>query len=465
MTDEIRPDEPKEATGDKPTNVIPIGRGRKKAEKLDKRDRERAFVTAMKMPWQPPLFWDIPFHRKFAHYQDETGGIMLLEISKENVLSVTSRESAVNAIMAYSRMPLTEQTAGELELSSREATEILTVYVATTAPVDMAAVAPVRMYSDKGLCWHRLPFDPAPGPTPTFDELLGRTENAEPLKAWIGSLLVAQSERQQYVWLWGTGSNGKSSLANFLARVMGRGYRSEQPPAAQDRFWTSGIVGARLVVFPDCNNQNFVTSGLFKSLTGDDPVRIEHKGRQPFSMQLQPKFMFLSNTDPLLSSGEADRRRAIYCRMASLPEGTKLVPSGQYNERLWREGPGFIEACIKAYTTLTEGEHGRIPVDTTGLDQLIEWSESENDLIFEKYLELDPAGKVPSRVISYLLKEEGFKTQFDKSKFYRWLEMKYRIQRKAIKTDQGKTKYLVGVKVNEKTEKEKELFLKGESPV
>ena len=165
------------------------------------------------------------------------------------------------------------------------------------------------------LAFTRLPWHAADDITPTWDLIISRMSNADAFTAWVGSLFDETSYQQQYVWLHGKGNEGKGCINRFLMRVFGPAYCAKQPKERGDKFWTHDLLGKRLVVFPDCNDSAFVASGLFKSMTGGDPIPVEAKGEMAYTTRLAAKYLIISNERPDLSSETADRRRIIYCEM------------------------------------------------------------------------------------------------------------------------------------------------------
>lgn len=232
--------------------------------------------------------------------------------------------------------------------------------------------------SQPGLTYRRLHFnflsDPGLVLSPTFAEMMSRTTNASALMQWIGSIFDPDADLQQYVWLFGGGQNGKSALGRFLSMILGGGARSVQPPGMQDKFWTINLIGKRLVIYADCNNAKFVTSGLFKSMTGGDAVPAEIKLGATLQVVLKAKHLFFSNKKPGIGSGEADQRRIILCEMA--PIGVETDPF--YEEKLWQEAPTFLGECINHYLDHS-GPRRRIKADETAARELA----FENDEMFE----------------------------------------------------------------------------------
>jgi phage/plasmid-associated DNA primase len=207
--------------------------------------------------------------------------------------------------------------------------------------------------------------------------------NRDAFKAFLGSLLFENAKQHQYLWCHGLGSDGKGAINRFLKQVFGRSYRSKQPPAPGDKFWTHGLLGSRLVVFPDCNAQTFTSSGLFKSLSGGDPVDVEAKGLMSFTAVLDCKFIFLSNEKPVISSERADMRRIIYCEFE--PEGAPEERG--FEDRLWDEGGVFLTDCVKTYARLCP-DHAKIPCDTTEITDWVSVVEERFELLFQARFKL-----------------------------------------------------------------------------
>lgn len=251
-------------------------------------------------------------------------------------------------------------------------------------------ILPVAQASAQGFTFHRLPWDFIEGESPTWDEMFSRMQNAEAGMAWIGSLFVP-SDRQQYWWIYGDGGNGKGALNRFLHNIFNGAYRAETAPTKNDKFWTSSLLNARIVVFGDCNNYNFPASGLFKSITGADPIKVEPKGEQAFSAKLVCKLLFLSNERPNIASRASDTRRAIFSEIA--PIQGKPLSTDEYDQLLWNEGAAFLYKCVEKYKSLCPSG-GIVPVDATIIDDLADDNEDFFRGIFDECFEVE--GPEPS---------------------------------------------------------------------
>ncbi len=368
-----------------------------------------------------------PFPVKY--YVDEPSpGIKLYlrESVAENTVEYVHEHTLANDIITWVHKDVIPVCHG-YELEFKQAVEAARVWKAQAPPV--GPIKSVCWQHDAGLTFRRLPWIKSYNSSSTFTEMFGRISNARALKCFIGSLFFDQSDMQQYVWLHGQGQNGKGALSRFLHRVFAGAYSSQIPPQSGDKFWTSMIMGKRLVVFPDCNNAGFVTSGLFKSLTGGDPVRVEQKGQPAGTAIMNAKYIFLSNERPSLSSEKADQRRIIYCEMGEV----KAKTDPKYGEKLWAEGASFLTECIMTYEKDCEN-HGPIPVKVD--DILSDWVstvEEELEIAFERNFELEPASHIMPAAFQSRLQEIWPRNRKMQLEFIKWLERTHMVRKKTVR--------------------------------
>jgi len=407
------------------------------------------------------------FEKNFHVVSDEKGVKAIIEERADKICRYVSDDAVIDAITKYCYKHLAHDP--EAQLTQDEARCCFKLWRSLTQDFE-EEIVPVAQKSEDILCWHRLNFDLEPGPTPTFDEMMARASNSLALKCWIGSLFEKNSDRQQYVWIYGDGNNGKGALARFLYRVMGPSYCAQQPPTEGDRFWTSGILGKRLVVFADCNDYNWPTTGLFKSITGGDFVKIEEKGKQPYTAELNCKMLFLSNTAPNLSGGTSDVRRAIYS--AFEPINVKPIAAKTYDDLLLQEASAFLRQCFDLYKEFCP-DHSSVPVDIQGLEEIIDANEEQYHTIFNKYF---VASDDESRVLrerNYVspgkfqdvLKIEKL-TEFKKQRaFFSYMERNFGVVKKRVKLDGDRqVNRYVGARNKTAQEKERDRVEDGEEP-
>jgi hypothetical protein len=246
--------------------------------------------------------------------------------------------------------------------------------LAVKKPFPEEAIFPIRFKSESGVTWRRLEFDPELMPTPMWDELMSRVSTPDVVMAFIGSLFVPESNRQQWLCLHGQGRNGKSRIAAFLTKCLAAGAQTAAPPKASSRFWNAQLLGKRLVTFADCGDLKFLNTANFKNLTGSDRVSIERKGKDVFDAAINCKFLVISNEKPEIKNTVSEKRRALYSEVAAF-EGKEINPD-VYDRLLWEEAPGILYKCLLHYRALAP-DHGPIPFASEAFDDLIAEGEEE----------------------------------------------------------------------------------------
>jgi hypothetical protein len=385
------------------------------------------------------------FPLKLSLYAPARGRRMPVLVSDEQVVTLIEDEGEVDmAIMAYCNKELAANP--HYRFTARAVKEARDFWMLATQPIE-SEVKPVRWLSEKGYTFNRLPWDPSSGETPSWDKLLGRVSNVAAFRQWIGSLFFDDADLQQYVWLQGFGGDGKGAISRFLAKVFGNSYASKEPPSPNDKFWTHGLIGKRLIIFPDCNNTTFVTSGRFKSMTGGDPISVEQKNKMAYTYIPNCKYLFFSNERPKLSSERADIRRIIYCEVQGAPT---VDPT--FEDKLWAEGGAFLGRAMAEY--LENNPHHmaiRIADDCRGaLEAWVSVVEEQFEVIYEKHLskpappydtteglsglDQEVAYQVcvsPGRmqaILSYYFKGNSQKA----GEFIKWLEMRHGVKKKNL---------------------------------
>lgn len=369
-----------------------------------------------------------PFPARFFLYEEAPGVKQILEEIAPGEVELTQAERVIHELVHYATRSLPEA----FHWTYRECRECFDFWFAITKAISKPR--DVLWQDEEGMCFRRLPWKRVHEPfgdDSLFREMFMRTTNAEALMAWIGSLFDYEASRQQYIWLYGEGGNGKGALLRFLAKAFGRAYGSKNAPSPNDLHWSSGLIGKRLIGFPDCNSGAFPASGLFKSLTGDDPVDINPKYKAPFTAHLNCKFIFLSNELPRLSSEKADMRRAIFCEMGPIDALTTDEEMTTYEQRLWAQGGVFLNNCIQKYLD-TPGARSRIPTDTAQLESIVSINEEDFEVFFEQHFELNEAHSVEPARMQECLRNSHWARK-EQIKFTHWMMRTYGVKKTSIK--------------------------------
>lgn len=425
-----------------PKNVRPI----RNSSKLAAGELYRTIVLAMNGE-DGGLLPDFPTCYKLI--EPAPGVKLVVTVGEGDVIEEVNAEKVVNCITQYTIKELGGIPA--YAFTYRQSLDCMRFWRSATKSIPSNKVEAFRWSDEPGFTFHRLPWPKGvTGPTPTWDTLLNGFSNKEAIKCFFGSLFFEDSNNQQYLWIYGTGNDGKGSLNRFLARVFGNSYASKSPPMRGDKFWTHGLLNKRLIVFPDCNNQSFITSGLFKSITGGDVIGVEAKGQMAFSVLLICKLLILSNGKPAVSSEKSDRRRLIYSEAKDRQED---LWEKDFEPRLWAEGGAFLSSCIALYLEKCPNREP-IKADHTEIEEHIQ---EEVEVSFHEILSANFFISFDGQDSIYWLTPIELERKlkpilpqyYKRMEFRNWLERVHGIKKKTVREATGFPKKLIGLKAKD----------------
>lgn len=435
------------------SNVLQLKSNRTKRSRKDKPTQADIYNAILDAMWGKPYSRLADYPDRFHVVENDDGSTYPIRERQEGVCHQIGL-SAVAASIAKYTMNL---GIGDYALLAHQADQCAKQWLYQTTTVK--DIIPVAMKSQEGLCWHRLPWDLVPKPMntancPIYAELFSRIGNAQAFMCFIGSLFYPDSDRQQYVWVNSEGGDGKGALFRTLQWIFQPVYKAEDANIANSPFWTWGILGARLVVFHDSNNASFPQSGKFKSLTGDDPVRVEIKGGAIFTAKLNAKFIVLSNKTPELSSASSDMRRVIYCEIKNYIG----APAADYEDKMRLETPDFIQHCMHLYLEMRKTSY-IIPTDTATIENVVDGGEEEDfEIVFHRYFvaekdDPDPYGsyQLSAGDVRDRLTAGGILDKKKQGNFKEYIKRVYNITRKRYSST-GRPCYYQGIRVKSENE-------------
>lgn len=184
------------------------------------------------------------------------------------------------------------------------------------------------------------------------DITLGDPELMLYLQRMVGYCLTASVREQCVFFLWGTGSNGKSTFVETISAIMGEYAMACQPETVmmRDRNTTARgdiarLRSARLVTTFEPNDGARLDEGMVKQLTGGDKVTARFLYGKDFEFRPEFKILMATNYKPVIKGTD----QGIWRRVKLVPFNLQL-PDEKKDKRLpdklRGEYPGILNWAI-----------------------------------------------------------------------------------------------------------------------
>lgn len=273
-------------------------------------DESDDFTGAEEMRWAGILLHQFaPLYRMVAIEHNDRRVLHRIDRHTNEVLPADRETMAAE---------MRNSTGSKLSLKDASAAVVRTMDALSTQPaylVRESQIAPL-LFEDQErerYCYRRLPISHTPlTACPASAKSLFNNcseAGARSLILWTGSLMDPESDRSQYLVLYGEGNNGKSTWIDALVNVLGQAAVTMSSSDFMNRFGLGDAATARLIAFDDNNNASFMTSGEFKRVTGSQYIRVERKGKDAYRARNNLKIIIACNRLPKLSGDNADMRR------------------------------------------------------------------------------------------------------------------------------------------------------------
>jgi len=223
-------------------------------------------------------------------------------------------------------------------------------------------------------------------------EVMGSSLYPRPIKK---AFLLTDAEDRH-----GMGDTGKSTFIKYLRRALG----SENTSAVSlhdlvdpnKRFAASQIYRKLANFYADLPKEAITDVGKFKVLTGEDPITIEFKYKQPFTWLPYTKHIFSANEPPPVSNADDAfwNRWIVIEFIGAFPQKIR-----DFEESLVDELPRALAIAIVAFKTVLD--RGAFSFENTPEDAKFKWMSRSNSVFAfiqwlrsNKALIEDPAGRV-----------------------------------------------------------------------
>jgi putative DNA primase/helicase len=170
----------------------------------------------------------------------------------------------------------------------------------------------------------------------------GDKELIELIRAFFLAVLLGRYDLQRYMEIVGPGGSGKGTLTRLLTSMIGESnyFITTMKYLEENRFETAAIQGKRLVLINDASKYGGEGS-IFKSLTGQDKLRMEVKNKQQGEAFTFTGMVVIAANAPIYFS---DTSSAISRRRISVEFNHVVPPSKRRNlsEDFEGEIPGLL---------------------------------------------------------------------------------------------------------------------------
>ena len=212
------------------------------------------------------------------------------------------------------------------------------------------------------------------------------------LQRWCGYTLTGYNREHKFLFLLGTGGNGKGTFRDVLAAVLDEYYRGLPTDAIFGRFpqhrqWMARLEGMRCASVSEPSPGVKWRVGDLKDLTGGGKVTANFMRHNSIDFEPICKLMVLANDAPNLDSvDEAIRRRLILMPFTRTPAAVdpKLF------EALRAEGPAILAWMVDGAAAYLRDGLGQIPDKAQAAASEYLAGEDEIGQMIEDALEIGP---------------------------------------------------------------------------
>ncbi len=160
--------------------------------------------------------------------------------------------------------------------------------------------------------------------------------------SFCAAILTGRSDLQKFLYLFGSGANGKGAFMSLLSMLVGKEntHSTTMADLNGNQFEPANLKGKRLVVMTD-EDKRVGGLSVFKSATGQDPIRYERKGKDASNFIFKGVFVIAANSPTFVG----DSNYAIKRRKLDFPCLARIAESDR------RDLTPEFEADLTAFTT------------------------------------------------------------------------------------------------------------------
>ncbi|MFV8814359.1 DNA primase family protein [Aerococcus urinaeequi] len=204
-----------------------------------------------------------------------------------------------------------------------------------------------------------------------LNELFEDKKTIDFIQEWFGYVLSNSHKANAFLIGVGSGANGKSTLFDVLAQLVGIQNVSSAPLSNfNSEFGLEPLIGKKLNLATESDVDAFKT-GKLKALTAGEDISVNRKNKQEVTITLPTKLVFLMNDLPLLNDDSFGFER----RLTILPFEKTFLPHEQDKElpkKLSNELEGILKWSLDGLRRLIHNDYN-FTVSQTMYDEKIKY--------------------------------------------------------------------------------------------
>lgn len=210
-----------------------------------------------------------------------------------------------------------------------------------------------------------------------WDDIIERLSNPDEFLAWLWVLFAGKKASSQALWLYGSGNDGKSTIAETLHRIMKS--VSCIIPSTQNQFTHAKLYMKRLAVNNDVRADSTIDDKFIFEVTGGDDADIERKGQNSFRGKINCMVLCTSNCLPRIDVYmTAHIRRLIVTKISPIKGVDRSSFSDEdFKERLYHERYYLMARAKEAHDKLLVEHNERMGTESDTLVNITLCEESK----------------------------------------------------------------------------------------
>jgi putative DNA primase/helicase len=224
----------------------------------------------------------------------------------------------------------------------------------------------------------------------------GNNELRDIAIAFSSAILTGRSDLHKFLYLFGSGANGKGAFMGLLSMLVGQENTHSTTIADlnENRFEPANLRGKRLVLMTD-EDKRVGGLSVFKSATGGDPIRYERKGKDANNFIFKGMIVIAANSPTFVGdSGYAIKRRKVdFPCLARIAENDRRDLTPEFETDL-TAFTTYLLSFSDVWVTQTIRDAGSVKA-VKQLNWEMAVREDSIAAFYDERLIIDPNGSVP----------------------------------------------------------------------